>query len=845
MLRILWRDLNSWTSTPKTLTDLSDFADACISQCSQFVFSQLQTEFGTPIDETNECELPLIILAMGKLGASALNFSSDVDLIYCYPKDGILASGRSFQQFYLRQAQQLTKLLSQVTQDGFVFRVDLRLRPHGNNGALVQSFSALKHYYKDHGLDWERYALSKARVINHSPAYSKKIQLIIRNFVYRNYVDYSAIESLRKLQMVIAQEIKKLKLDNNVKRGAGGIREVEFICQTLQIIQGGKQFRLQKRNTLKVLILLRELGSLSRKTAEQLQNAYLFLRKVENHLQMLNDQQTHELPNDAVEQHRLAVSMGYSNWVLFSKNIQRHRNLVHTYFSSLIAQPKMKFTNNKDKELHAYFTSLWQEDNYKTHSTDICGMSDGASILKALTELKAFISQQELSKIALFHTNQLMPPLLVLLSHKENSAEILLRILSLLKALIEHSIYLVLLLENPIVASQAVNLCSESPWITNQLARFPLLLDELLDPKALFSTPNKDSLQRLVNQQLNSIPEDNSTQQINAIRWFKDAHVLRVAAVEVTGILPLMRVSDYLTDIATVVVETVTHLVLAELVQKHGAPNLETEYDHYGFAVVGYGKLGGIELNYDSDLDLVYLHAVHTQSAKTDGENSISNSQFYLRAAQRITKILGQTSAEGILYTVDLRLRPSGSSGLICHNVNAFAEYQKQQAWCWEHQALTRARPIAGSAQIGEAFTTIRSHILSEPRSYPALKQEIITMRIKARQNKVKNQADKFDIKQGVGGLVDIEFITQYIVLRWGAEFPSLIEYPDNIRILERAGMESLLSINDVGILSQAYKAYRRFIHRSSLQNTQALAQKDEFQFFRVGVQRIWQQCFD
>ena len=594
-----------------------------------------------------------------------------------------------------------------------------------------------------------------------------------------------------------------------------------------------------------MLILLRELGALSKKTAEQLQSAYLFLRKVENHLQMLNDQQTHDLPNNTIEQHRLAVSMGYSNWVLFSKNIKRHRNLVHTYFSSLIAQPKMKFTNNKDKKLHAYFTTLWQKDDYTAHSNDICGMSDGASTLKALTELKIFIRQQELSKIALFHTNQLMPHLLVLLSHQENNSEILLRILSLLKTLIENSIYLVLLFENPIVASQAVNLCSESPWITNQLARFPLLLDELLDPKALFSTPNKDSLQRLLNQQLNSIPEDNSTQQINAIRWFKNAHVLRVAAVEVTGMLPLMRVSDYLTDIATVIVETVTHLVLTELVRNHGAPSLETEYDHYGFSVVGYGKLGSIELNYDSDLDLVYLHAIHTQAAETDGDNPISNSQFYLRAAQRITKILGQASAEGMLYTVDLRLRPSGGAGLICHNVNAFAEYQKQQAWCWEHQALTRARPIAGSAQIGEAFTIIRSQILSEPRSYPELKQEIMTMRVKARQSKMKRQAEKFDVKQGVGGLVDIEFITQYIVLRWGADFPSLIEYTDNIRILERAGMESLLSIHDVGTLSHAYKAYRRFIHRSSLQNTQALVHEKEFQLVRAGVQQIWQQCFD
>ena len=845
MLRILWRDLNKWTTTPKTLTDLSRFADACINLCNQFIFAQLSEELGTPTDANNGHELPLIVLAMGKLGANALNFSSDVDLIYCYPKDGELDSGLPYQQFYLRLAQRLTKVLSKITADGFVFRVDLRLRPHGSNGGLVQSFTALAHYYQNQGRDWERYALSKARVLNYPRIYAKEIQRIIRNFVYRNYLDFSAIESLRKLQFVIAQEIKKHKLDNNVKRGAGGIREVEFICQTLQIIQGGKQPRLQKRNTLKVIILLRELGSLTAKNAQQLQSAYLFLRKVENHLQMLNDQQTHELPNEAFAQHRLAVSMDFADWYSFISAVNQHREIVHTSFARLIAQPKMKFTNEEDNERHAYFTALWQENDYSNHSEDIRYMRNGALVLDSLRELKNFIGQQILSKVAKYHIVQVIPNLLVLLSRRDNSAQILRRVLGLLKAIIEHSIYLVLLFENPIVASQAVNLCAESPWITDQLARFPLLLDELLDPKALFTPPDKDWLQKSLNQQLASIPEDDIDQQISAIRWFKNAHVLRVAAVDVTGMLPLMRVSDYLTDIATVVVQVISQLILTELVAKHGAPTLDQEYDHYGFAVVGYGKLGGLELNYDSDLDLVYLHAAHPQSAETDGAQPISNSQFYTRVGQRLTQILSQTSAEGLLYKIDLRLRPSGNAGLMCHSVDAFAEYQQQQAWCWEHQALTRARPIAGSKTIGTLFNTIRAEILSEPRSYPDLKTEIINMRDKARISKEKHIDNMFDIKQGIGGMVDIEFISQYIVLRWGAEYPSLIEYPDNIRILERAGMEGLLSIHDIGILSEAYKAYRRFIHRSSLQNSPALVADDELQFYRIGVLRIWQHCFD
>jgi glutamate-ammonia-ligase adenylyltransferase len=612
-----------------------------------------------------------------------------------------------------------------------------------------------------------------------------------------------------------------------------------------KLIKLCKRFRLQQRNTLKVLILLRELGSLSPEITKKLQKAYLFLRKVENHLQMLNDQQTHELPDNEVDRHRLAVSMAYSNWSLFSSHLSKHRKFVHSCFSQLIAQPKMNFSSDQDNERHIYFTKLWQANNYDDYDNEICCMDNSSRIIQNLLELKTFIQRQELSNVATSHIDHLMPHLLVLISQKENSANVFDRLLNVLKAIIENSIYLVLFFENPIVSSQAVNLCGQSPWISNQLARFPLLLDELLDPKTLYAPPTKEMLQQMLNLQLNSVPEDNSKQQINTIRWFKNAHVLRVAAADVTDMLPLMRVSDYLTNIATVIVETVTHLVLNELVSTHGAPSLDEEYDHYGFAVVGYGKLGGIELNYDSDLDLVYLHAVHSQHAMTDGTTPISNAQFYNRTAQRITKILGENSAEGLLYQIDLRLRPSGGAGLICHNVDAFAKYQTQQAWCWEHQALTRARPIAGSVKISVTFNAIRERVLREQRSYPELRQEITTMRHKARQSKAQRQADLFDIKQGVGGLVDIEFITQYVVLRWAAKYPSLVEYPDNIRILERAGMEGLLSIHDVGILSEAYKAYRRFIHRSSLQNKTAMVADDELQFFRIGVQRIWQQCFD
>lgn len=845
MLRIAWRDILKWAVTKKTLTELSRMADACVNSANQFLYKKLCVSMGTPIDLDTNKPIPLLVLAMGKLGAYELNFSSDIDLIYCFPKDGILPSGKSYHQFFLHLAQQLTQCLNSVTEDGFVYRVDLRLRPYGNAGSLACSFAMLEDYYLTQGREWERYALVKARILNHEKSYSPTLMNFIGQFVYRNYIDYSAIESLRLLQEKIVLEVKKHSLENNIKRGRGGIREIEFIAQTYKIIRGGKQFRLQERNTLKSLILLRETRSISEQQYHELSSAYTFLRSVENKLQMFRDQQSHELPTDKETQTRIAYAMRYGSWSNFMLILEKHRHSVQFWFDRLISKPKLSFNKEKENQQRQEFEKAWTELVENKTNLDMLrqlGFEAPTESLHHMLSLKAYIEKQQLSKTAHKHLLSLLPYLLTLITDNENPSALLKRMLALIEAIIDNSIYLVLLGENPLVLSQAVKLCAASPWIADELARHPVLLDELLDPKTLYAPPSVKVLRRLLNQQLQTLDDNELDKKIETICWFKQRHVLRVAAADITGTLPLMRVSDYLTDIATVIVDKVRELLLQDLITVYGEPNLPRRYKDCGFVVVAYGKLGGIELSYSSDLDLVFLHPECDPQRQTNGDNAISNEKFYTRLGQRLLQTFNQLRGGSSLYKIDLRLRPSGQSGLLVNSVQAFASYQTQQAWNWEHQALVRSRQLCGSNSIGKQFEKIRRTILASERQPQQLADNIIEMREKMRDAKLQHQEHKFDLKQGVGGLVDIEFIAQYAVLRWSHTYPSLLDYPDNVRIFERVGMEGLLSMKQVTALTEAYKAYRSHLHRAALQNDTDGVDDELFAFYRHSVTKIWQE---
>ena len=844
MIRIAWRDLARWTKTIRTMNELSSLADTIITVTRDIIFDWHCRQYGTPTNAAGET-LPFLVIAMGKLGASELNFSSDVDLIYTYPEDGQIEDSISYHEFFRKIARQFTQALDNITVDGFVFRVDLRLRPYGNSGMLCNSFQSLLNYYKQYGREWERYALVKARIINPDKEFSPIFMRAIRDFVYRQYLDYSAIEELRKLQTKITLEVKKKGLEGNIKRGPGGIREIEFIGQTHKIIRGGRYPRLQRRNTLKTFILLRETECLSEKSVKKISQAYLFLRTVENKLQIFNDQQTHTLPTTTIEQQRLAKAMGYITWRNFMLALNKHKSVVQKYFSRLIAQPKMEFSEKSERKLECELKKYWEtlsEESSNPSLLQNIGFNDPASIKSTLLKLSQYTDRQNLGKLASSNLDNLLPHLLMIVGRQNDPDKLLMRIIPLIERIIEKSFYIILFIENPIALSQAVNLCSASSLIAEQFIRYPLLLDELLAPETLTSLPTLRALKKSLKDRLHTILYEDIDEKIKIIRQFRQVHMLRVAVADVSGMLPIMKVSDYLTNIATVVVDGLRELLLADLIEKHGEPQLTRRDKAYGFCIIAYGKMGGKELGFGSDLDLVYLYPNLNEQAYTQGKTPISNQQFFVRLGQQLTNTLNKTDANGFLYHADLRLRPSGDSGLLATSLSAFANYQKERAWSWEHQALVRARPISGSKIVAHYFNKIRNKILKEPRDTDKLQQSVVDMREKMRDNKLQHQDGYFDLKQGPGGLVDIEFLSQYIVLRWSPNYPSLLEYTDNIRILERASMESLIHVKDVKTLIESYKIYRNHIHKLSLQKRTALISDEKFQFNRVAVLRLWQQ---
>ncbi len=626
--------------------------------------------------------------------------SSDIDLIFAFPGKGETRGGRRAldnQQFFIRLGQKLIQALDQITADGFVFRVDMRLRPYGQSGALALSFAALETYYQDQGRDWERYAMVKARVVAGDQRAGQVLMDTLRPFVYRKYVDFSAFESLRSMKAMISREVRRKGLENNIKLGSGGIREIEFVVQAFQLIRGGRDRELQQRELQIILKELEALELLPSPVVGELRDAYVFLRNLEHALQGLEDKQTQVLPEDALSQARVARIMGYDDWSACQQALSDHRQRVATHFSNIIATEDSEQDSASGVEDGWY--ELWlAEMDEPTALSWLAeqGFENPETSFKKLTDLRTSRTVQTLQTQGRRRLNQFMPLLLSALTEVDNASETLDRTLQLVEAILRRTAYMVLLLENPGALTQLVRLCSDSPWIASLLAESPLLLDELLNAESLYTPPAKAELQDDLRQQMLRIPFEDLEEQMESLRYFKKAHVLRVAASEIKGTLPLMKVSDYLTWIAEVVLDHVVDVAFANLVSRHGYPRrADGSACDTDFAIIGYGKLGGIELGYTSDLDLVFVHQADPQLA-TDGDKPIDNAVFYTRLGQRIVHILSTQTPSGQLYEVDMRLRPSGNSGLLVSTRQSFEKYQLNDAWTWEHQALARARGVAG-----------------------------------------------------------------------------------------------------------------------------------------------------
>ena len=840
MVRIAWREVTGRAEEVQTLRELSALAEACIDLGLARLSAWQARELGQPVDADGR-PLSLVVLGMGKLGGRELNFSSDVDLIFAYREEGEVDGAPqplTHGQYFTRLAQRLVNLLDRPTEDGFVFRVDTRLRPFGDAGQLVLAFDAMEDYYQTHGREWERYALVKARPVAGDRAAGEALLARLRPFVYRRYLDYGAIAALRDLKALIEREARRRKRLDDVKLGPGGIREIEFVVQVFQLIRGGRETRLQTRSLLAALEAIDELGLMPPYQVRALREDYLFLRRLENAIQAQEDRQTHRIPGEGLGRERLAVALGTPDWPSLADRIERVRARVRGVFEQVFRAPQTETTEDADQPLRDLWLGLLEADEARLAAAGL-GLHRPADFLAALETLRASPRVRALSARGRERLDALMPLLLGALGQVEDADATWPRVLRLVESILGRTPYLDLLVENPLALSQVVRLCAASPWVAEELAAHPLLLDELVDPRRLREPLEKDALRRELARLLEPVGDDEEA-AMDRLRQFKRAQVLRVAAADLLGHAPLPRVSDYLTAIAEVVLEAALERAWRYLAARHGAPRGETDAGPHrpGFAIIGYGKLGGIELGYGSDLDLVFLH--DGGKGETDGPRPIDNGLFFARLAQRLMHILTAYTPAGRLYEVDTRLRPSGAAGVLVSSVAAFARYQRESAWTWEHQALVRARPVAGSARVGEAFEQVRAEVLGRRRDAEVLRREVADMRARMRENLSRDDAEHFDLKQGRGGLVDIEFLVQYAVLRWSCDHPALLRWTDNLRLLETLADEGLWPRADAEDLAAIYRRYRSRLHHLTLQQRPARVPADEFAAERERVTALW-----
>jgi [glutamine synthetase] adenylyltransferase / [glutamine synthetase]-adenylyl-L-tyrosine phosphorylase len=818
MLRLITRDLNGLADLTEVVETCTVLAEVATSVALQHLDRWQRNIYGGPIGESGAPQ-ELIVVGMGKLGGRELNVSSDIDLIFCYAEDGATDGAKpiSNHEYFTRLGKKLISAIGEVTADGFVFRVDMRLRPYGDSGPLVGSFAALEEYYQTQGREWERYAWIKGRVIAGPAA---ELEALLRPFVFRKYLDYGAIASMRDLKVQIEREVARRDMHDNIKLGPGGIREIEFIAQVFQLIRGGRDVALQIRPTLQVLERLSQKDLLAEPTVLVLSGAYVFLRNLEHRIQYLQDAQTQMLPEDEENRARLAAAMNYPDWAALDAALGSHRANVERYFGQV-------FEESGDGQEHS-LTGLWLGGLATEEAMEQLaglGFHESAATYQRLRQLGASSRYQQLPQQSRARFDALIPQAIEAASRLANADEALNRVLSLFEAICRRANYLALLAEYPQALELVSRLCGASPWLANYLTQHPVLLDELLDTRHLYATPDFAVLAAELERILGDCGED-VERKLDVLRHFKHAQTFRFAAQDLMGELPLETLSDYLSALADMMLDAVIRHAWTGLRNRHR----ETP----AFAIIGYGKLGSKELGYASDLDIVFLY----DDASPDA------GEVYARFGQRINSWLNSLTPAGQLYETDLRLRPDGVSGLLVSSVEAFAQYQHSKAWTWEHQALTRARFCAGSAAIGETFEDIRRNVLCQPRDLAKLRAEVLEMRQKISDGH-PNKTELFDLKHDPGGIVDVEFIIQYLVLAYAHQYHALTGNIGNIALLKLGGELGLISSAAAQNVANAYRDYRRAQHKIHLQGEgKARLAPEEFVEQRAAVFGLWKQIF-
>ena len=841
ILRIIYRDLNDLADLQEVMQTTTNLAEIALTTAVNYHQTWLEASHGKPLSKNKTQEF--IVIGMGKLGGCELNVSSDIDLIFAYENAGetlgLNSSGAdkiSNQDFFTKLAKKVISALDEITEDGFVFRVDMRLRPFGSEGVLVSNLDALEDYYQNNGREWERYAWIKGRAINQTDGLGLlgSVDKLLKPFIFRKYLDYGAFASMRELKLQIHRDVMQKGQVDNIKLGRGGIREIEFIAQVFQLIRGGQDASLQIKPTLEVLKLLHIKGLLPEKTVAELTQAYVFLRNCEHRLMYVEDAQTHELPKMDEAKARIALAMHYKNWDALLIDLNAHRKNVQQHFDATFNDK----AHSEHRQELATETAIWQgliaENENATeieHSSaslealSYAGYSDAAQTLSRLQMLRNSKRYQQLPALSRQRFDALMPHAIAQSATTPNPDVTLLRVTDVFESICRRASYLALLAEHTHAMHLLVKLCSSSPWLANYLAQHPILLDELLDTRTLYAAPDFVAMRADLVTRLSEFAGD-IERQMDAMRHFKHANIFRFAAQDINGKLVLETLSDYLSALADLIVSVALETIWPNVRGKHlQAPK---------FAVIGYGKLGGKELGYGSDLDIIFLY----------DDDAPEASEVYARFAQRISSWFNTLTSAGLLYETDLQLRPDGNSGLLVSLVDAFHEYQLQKAWVWEHQALTRARFVAGDASIGAAFEAIRIEVLSQTRDAEKLKTEVINMREKMRAAQTFING-MFDVKHSVGGIIDVEFLVQYLVLIHANKYPQLTDNKGNIALLKRLGALQIIDNDLAEKTAVAYREYRRMQHALKLQGaTQMRVDFSHVSTHSSTVNALWNQVF-
>ncbi|MGQ0618745.1 MAG: bifunctional [glutamate--ammonia ligase]-adenylyl-L-tyrosine phosphorylase/[glutamate--ammonia-ligase] adenylyltransferase [Panacagrimonas sp.] len=845
MMRIAVRALSGVAELPETLADLSDLAEACCDIAVRSAMHSLVGRHGRPFDEAGKPAVP-VVLGMGKLGGGELNFSSDIDLIFLHSAEGQTEGGRSLDNagFFVRLAQEVGRLLATHTEHGFVFRVDTMLRPFGSAGPMSMGFDAAEEYYQTQGREWERYALIKARPVAGDLAAGELLLKNLRPFVYRRYLDFNAIGSLRDLKRRIHDDVIARRVTEDVKLGAGGIREVEFIVQSFQLVRGGQDARLRDSRLRPVLAWLGESGLLGAQTASELDQAYVFLRRLENAIQMYADQQTHRLPESADAREALCMALDFPSWDALRVRLAQVCGFVHGEFQRVFAEAPRTPSQSAVAALIPWAFDPGVAAAELSSRLGVAGFGETAQgLAQRLIDLARGRLARGLSESASQRLRQLLVRTMEECAATAAPAQTAERVLQVLQAVAGRTTYLTLLDESAIARAHLVRLCAASRWVTEHIAASPAVLDTLIDPRTLFAPPDREAMQRELQARLAQIAVEDTEAGMDVLRRYRNEITVRIAAADVAGVLPLVKVSDHLTWLAEVVLMAAIERAQAEIERQYGTLRCD-DGATAAIGAIAYGKFGGIELGYGSDLDLVFIHDdVPAETESSGGTRALYASAYFTRLSQRVVHWLSTLTPAGRAYEVDLELRPSGQSGAPVSSLSAFSRYQREQAWTWEHQALTRARFTAGPASLGHAFSDLRCEVLCRPREPVKLAVEIVEMRDKMRTHLEKRRTGLWDVKQGRGGVIDCEFLTQYLMLRDACRHPSLAVWSDNWRQLDALAEAGSIESGDKDRLIECYRAYRALAHARALQSEEALTEIDVFAAERESVQSIWERC--